>query len=259
MYVVDSDTLCFLEVNAAAIQQYGYSRQEFLRMRVTDIRPQEDVPKLLESLRRNNGLVVYRGQWRHRRKNGEIFDVEITTQEIPFAGRTAALAVARDITERCAAERKVAEHTAYLHALTENNPLGIVTVDANRKVQMCNPAFERLFGYPLSEIRGTELDSLLAPPGQRHDMVTLIGRAGAGEMVRAATKRRHRDGSLVDVQILGVPLVVNGKSLGSFGMYEDITSASARKMQSARRRRDTAAFSRTRWKASSNPHLQAAL
>ncbi len=223
MYVVDSDTLCFLEVNAAAIQQYGYSRQEFLRMRVTDIRPQEDVPKLLESLRRNNGLVVYRGQWRHRRKNGEIFDVEITTQEIPFAGRTAALAVARDITERCAAERKVAEHTAYLHALTENNPLGIVTVDANRKVQMCNPAFERLFGYPLSEIRGTELDSLLAPPGQRHDMVTLIGRAGAGEMVRAATKRRHRDGSLVDVQILGVPLVVNGKSLGSFGMYEDIT------------------------------------
>ncbi|MFY9691701.1 MAG: PAS domain S-box protein [Candidatus Acidiferrales bacterium] len=223
MYVVDSDTLCFLEVNAAAIQQYGYSRQEFLRMRVTDIRPQEDVPKLLESLRRNNGLVVCRGQWRHRRKNGEIFDVEITTQEIPFAGRTAALAVARDITERCAAERKVAEHTAYLHALTENNPLGIVTVDANRKVQMCNPAFERLFGYPLSEIRGTELDSLLAPPGQRHDMVTLIGRAGAGEMVRAATKRRHRDGSLVDVQILGVPLVVNGKSLGSFGMYEDIT------------------------------------
>jgi PAS domain S-box-containing protein len=223
MYVVDSETLCFLEVNAAAIQQYGYSREEFLGMRVTDIRPQEDVPKLLESLRRNGGLVAYRGHWRHRRKSGEIFDVEITTQAIPFAGRTAALAVAQDITERCAAEHKVAEHTAYLHALTDNNPLGIVTVDADRKVQMCNPAFERLFGYALSEIRGQVLDSLLAPAGQRHDMVTLIGRAGAGEVVRAAAKRRRRNGSLVDVQILGVPLVVNGKSIGSFGMYEDIT------------------------------------
>jgi PAS domain S-box-containing protein len=223
MYVVDSDTLCFLEVNAAAIQQYGYSREEFLRMRVTDIRPQEDVPKLLDWLRRNGGLVAYRGHWRHRRKNGEVFDVEITTQEIPFAGRTAALAVAQDITERCAAERKVAEHTAYLQALTENNPLGIVTVDAERKVQMCNPAFERLFGYPLVEIRGQLLDSLLAPPGQRSDMVTLIGRAAAGEVVRAAAKRRHRNGSLVDVQILGVPLVINGKAVGSFGMYEDVT------------------------------------
>ena len=223
MYVIDSDTLCFLEVNAAAIQQYGYTREEFLGMRVTDIRPREDVPRLLQSLRRNGGVVAYRGHWRHRRKNGEIFDVEITTQAIPFAGKNAALAVAQDITERLAAERKVAEHNAYLHALTDNNPLGIVTVDAERKVQMCNPAFERLFGYPLSEIRGKELDSLLAPPGERPDMVTLIGRAVAGEVVRAAAKRRRRDGALVDVQILGVPLVVNGKAIGSFGMYEDVT------------------------------------
>src|SRR5579862_7288261 len=223
MYVIDRDTLYFLEVNGAAIQQYGYTRQEFLGMRLTDIRPSEDVPRLLESVRQNERYVASRGEWRHRRKGGEVFDVEITSQAMPFAGKSAVLVVAQDITERSAAERKVAEHTAYLQALTENNPLGIVTVDADRKVQMCNPAFERLFGYSLSEIRDRELDSLLAPGGQREEMVTLIGRAGAGEVVRAAAKRRHRNGSLVDVRILGVPLIVNGKSLGCFGMYEDIT------------------------------------
>ena len=223
MYVIDGDTLCFLEVNAAAIQQYGYTREEFLRMRLTDIRPEEDVPRLLESVRKVKPFVAARGEWRHRRKNGELFDVEVTAQTMPFAGRTAVLAVALDITERLAAQRQIAEHTAYFQALTENNPLGIVTVNADRKVETCNPAFERLFGYPLSEIRGRALDSLLAPDGKRDEMVSLIGRAGSGEVVRAAAKRRRSDGSLVDVQILGVPLIVNGKSLGCFGMYEDIT------------------------------------
>jgi two-component system cell cycle sensor histidine kinase/response regulator CckA len=223
MYVIDSDTLCFLEVNAAAIQQYGYSREEFLGMCIKDIRPSEDVPRLLESIRQNGRSATSRGQWRHRRKNGEIFDVEINAQLMPFAGKTAVVTVAQDITKRCAIEREIAEHTAYLQALTQNNPLGIVTVDAHGKVRMCNPAFERLFGYPLSEIHGKVLDSLLAPTGEREEMVTLIARAGAGEVVRTAAKRRHRNGSLVDVQILGVPLVVDGKPVGSFGMYEDIT------------------------------------
>jgi len=223
MYVADSTTLCFLEVNAAAIQQYGYSREEFLRMRITDIRPPEDVPKFLEAVRQNGGPVACRGHWRHRRKNGEIFDVEITSQSMSFAGKAAGLVIAQDITERCVVERQVAQHTAYLHALTQNNPLGIVTVDAERRVQMCNPAFERLFGYALPEIRGKALDSLTAPDGQREEMIGLINRAGAGETVRTAAKRRRRDGSLVDVQILGVPLMVDGKNLGSFGMYEDVT------------------------------------
>jgi two-component system, cell cycle sensor histidine kinase and response regulator CckA len=96
-------------------------------------------------------------------------------------------------------------------------------VDAERRVQMCNPAFERLFGYPLPEIRGKVLDSVTAPAGQREEMAALIDRAGAGEVVRAAAKRRRRDGAIIDVQILGVPLVVNGKPVGSFGMYEDVT------------------------------------
>jgi two-component system, cell cycle sensor histidine kinase and response regulator CckA len=75
----------------------------------------------------------------------------------------------------------------------------------------------------LPEIRGVVLDSLTAPDGQREEMTSLMDRAGGGELVRVVAKRRRRDNSLVDVQILGVPLVVNGKPLGSFGIYEDIT------------------------------------
>jgi len=223
MYVCEVDSLRILEVNAAAIRSYGYSREELLSMRITDIRPPEDIPGLLKAISLHGGSVGSRGQWRHRRKNGEIFPVEVTSQRIQFAGHEAVLGVALDISERKAAEEKIEEHAAYVQALSENNPLAIVALDLGRRVQMCNPAFERLFGYSGEELQGKELDVLLAPSGRQDEMRGFLERAMAGEIVRAITKRRRRNGSLVDVQIIGVPLTVKGKLAGAFGMYEDIT------------------------------------
>jgi PAS domain S-box-containing protein len=116
-----------------------------------------------------------------------------------------------------------AAHSAYLQALTENNPLGIVVLDLQHRVLMCNPAFETLFGYRQSEILGAELDSLLAPGDLTKEAVALTRRSTAGNVVREKAKRLRSNGSLVDVQILGVPISADGKLVGSFGMYEDIT------------------------------------
>jgi PAS domain S-box-containing protein len=234
MYVFGRKSLRFLEVNSAAIKKYGYSREEFLKMRVTDIRPPEDVPHFLESVRKIGESLAFHGHWRHRRKDGELFDVEVTTQGIPFGGRKAILTVAQDISARRAADEKVAEHAAYLQALTEINPLAIVVLGADRRIQMCNPAFEVLFGYHMAEILGVELDGLLAPAELRHEATTLSERAESGEVVRANSMRRRSDGSLVDVRIIGVPLVVNGKRTGSFYMYEDISER--RRVEEAKRR-----------------------
>ena len=88
---------------------------------------------------------------------------------------------------------------------------------------MCNPAFETLFGYRQSEILGAELDSLLAPGELMKEAVALTRRSTAGNVVREKAKRLRSNGSLVDVQILGVPISADGKLVGSFGMYEDIT------------------------------------
>ena len=116
-----------------------------------------------------------------------------------------------------------AAQSAYLQALTENNPLGIVVLDLQHRVLMCNPAFETLFGYQQSEILGVELDSLLAPGELMKEAMALTRRSTAGNVVREKAKRLRRNGSLVDVQILGVPISADGKLVGSFGMYEDIT------------------------------------
>ena len=126
------------------------------------------------------------------------------------------------------------EHAAYLQALSENNPLGIVVLDLNGRVKMCNPAFERLFGYKAAEILGANLDSLLSPAEIAEEAARLTRRAAIGETVRATTQRQRRDGALVDVQIIGVPLVLAGERFGSFAMYEDISER--RHAEEAKRR-----------------------
>jgi PAS domain S-box-containing protein len=223
MYIANGETLQFLEVNAAAVSQYGYSREEFLRMKITDIRPPAEVPKLLDQVQRNGTAFAKLGHWWHRRKNGEVFEVDVTTKGISFAGQEAVLVVVQDISERRAAEQRLAEHAAYSSALTENSPLATVALDLNRRVRTCNPAFERLFGYSLAEISGKELETLIASRNDREEMLGYVRRVMSGDIVRAVSRRQRRDGSQVDVRIIGVPLIVNGKQTGTFGIYEDIT------------------------------------
>jgi two-component system, cell cycle sensor histidine kinase and response regulator CckA len=237
MYVCEVDSLQILEANAAAVGSYGYSRDEFLRMRITDFGAAEDIPRLLKFIESQGASVARRGPWTHRRKNGESFPVEVTAQRIQFAGHDAVLVVALDITERRAAEEKVAKHTAYIQGLSENNPLAIVALDLERRVQMCNPAFERLFGYSSEQLYGKVLDSLIGTSDRHGEMLDLVERAFEGEIVRASSKRRRRDGSLVDVRIIAVPLVISGKLAGAFGIYEDITEQC--RAQEAQRRAES--------------------
>lgn len=108
MWVVDSRTLAFLAVNEAAVRHYGYSREEFLSMTADQIRPTEDVSRLLhafEDQSRSYGQRV----WRHRKKNGELIDVEIASFSLQFDGRPARLGVVTDITERLKAEQRAQE------------------------------------------------------------------------------------------------------------------------------------------------------
>lgn len=97
MWVFDSETLCFLAVNEAAVRNYGYTENEFLGLTLYDIRPPEDIPALDHILLDQGDRPATDLPTRHRRKNGEIIPVEITANAIDFAGRPARLVLARDV------------------------------------------------------------------------------------------------------------------------------------------------------------------
>ncbi len=100
MWVFDIETLQFLEVNKAAIRQYGFTREEFLSMTIKDIRPEEDLPRFLESTTELSDQLSATEVWRHRRKDGQLLDVEINAHPITWDGRPGRLVLAYDITER---------------------------------------------------------------------------------------------------------------------------------------------------------------
>jgi two-component system, cell cycle sensor histidine kinase and response regulator CckA len=222
MFIFDRDTQRFLEANPAAIKLYGYSREEFLQLTTSDIRLARGTPEPLPDLGDARIKEVSRPHWRHRKKSGETLQVEITAHEIGFAGRPAVLEIAQDITARQNAEHAAAEHNAYLHALLQNLPLAVMVLDQDRRIQICNPAFEKLFGYRLSEIKNARPESLLTPPDRTTEVANVIKRVIAGEVVRVQTVRKRRDGQIVDVQALIVPLILNGNRIGSVGIYEDV-------------------------------------
>ena len=99
-WLFDKETLQFLEVNDKAVEQYGYSREEFLQLRLTDVRPESDIPLLEKKLERPWGAVIPPAVWRHKRKDGRVFEAEITSHDLEFGGRRATLVVAQDVTER---------------------------------------------------------------------------------------------------------------------------------------------------------------
>ncbi len=109
MWVYDPAKLRFLTVNEAAIRHYGYSRREFLGMTIKDIRPAEDVPALLADVKANRSTPTVTSVWRHRKKDGTLIDVEITSHEFQFGEHKTKLVLAKDITEQLHAEAQVCQ------------------------------------------------------------------------------------------------------------------------------------------------------
>src|ERR1051326_2795639 len=166
MWIFDSETLAFLDVNDAAIQHYGYSRDEFLDMTIRDIRPGQDVPALFTqqaNCTRGYGRYDPSVKWKHRTKDGSLIDVEITWHTFDFAGRPAKLVLAHDVTGRAKAEaesaRLFAENEDQRRRLNEIlssipsmvwestfNPAGGIPI-----ATFVNSYVEQMFGYTVEE------------------------------------------------------------------------------------------------------------
>src|SRR5260370_21103933 len=105
-WVYDRETLAILDVSQSALRNYGYSREEFLSLTIKDLHPSEDIPALLEKVASMSADIRGAGVWRHRKKDGNLIDVEITSHPIVYSGREARLVVATDITQRKRAEEE---------------------------------------------------------------------------------------------------------------------------------------------------------
>jgi len=111
----------------------------------------------------------------------------------------------------------------YFEDLVQNNPVAIVTMDLDFNITSCNPAFEELFGWREEEILGRNLDRLVNTEESLAEAAHYTEEAYDGAVIRGLGKRTRRDGTLVDVELAGVPVMVDGEQVGIMGLYHDIT------------------------------------
>ncbi len=155
---------------------------------------------------------------------------EVGTLTRAFNDMTAQLRESVETLEHRVEERtaELARQKSYFESLVEISPAAVVTMDRDERVTGWNPAAERLFGYAPDEVRGRRIDDLVMDTDAMREEGAGVARE-ALETGRATrlTRRVRKDGSRADVEIVMVPLVVDGEHTGFYAVYHDVTELQA--------------------------------
>lgn len=149
MWIIDATDYAFLDVNDRALEVYGYSREEFLKMTATDIRPEADRAAFLSMHRHADGehWNFNRGVWTHLRKDGTPIQVQVFAHEVFFGSNRARLILCNDVTEQKEAEEKLIASEERFRSLIENSAEGIALLDEHMNIIYRSPSSERITGY----------------------------------------------------------------------------------------------------------------
>jgi PAS domain S-box-containing protein len=211
MWVFDVQSLDFLEVNEAAVLHYGYSRSEFLSMTILDLRPTEEILAVRQSVSTRAVGRHDAERWWHRKRDGTVIDVEITSHDLCFCGRQAVLAQARDITERLRSEEQLRQSEERFSQAFRSSPLAItISTRAEGRYVDANEAFLRMIGLRWEEVVGfTAADlHIWAFPEDRRRILEVLDRDGRVNAM--ATVFHSRVSGERSIQLSVEPIQLNG-------------------------------------------------
>jgi len=237
LYVFDVQTFRFLEINEATEMQYGYTRDEFLRMSLLDIRPPEERSRFLAL---NHSIadtsIHYWGRWKHLRKDGQTLIVEIFTHPVVFQGRDARLTYVRDVTAMVQAQEQLEELGNKLQAIINSTDDAIWAIDEHYRLLVCNQAFASIVQQRTG--RAVQIGQGLSIPDydnpqQANRWMDAYRRALAGEKVefeesdvlQPGEKPRYAHVSMHPI------LDANQKVIGAACILHDITSLKKHEIQ----------------------------
>jgi PAS domain S-box-containing protein len=223
MWLFDRHSLRFLSVNQAAVQTYGYSSEEFLRLPVLDILPEGDRRLAREMAFSRSCVMDKTTEWRHRKKNGEIIDVEVTSHELRFHGADAVLVLAHEVTERKKSERKLRESEEKFSTAFRASPFAITisTLEDGRYIDV-NEAFTRMLGFSREEVIGktsTEL-RIWGNSEYRTELLEAIRKSGKSGLMQV--QLRTRSGEIRAAEI-SAEIMKLGDTVCLLGLTHDIT------------------------------------
>jgi len=210
------------EANQQFAEMLGYSPEEVAQLHVWDWDTQWTREQLLEMIQSIDAAGDHFETY-HRRKDGTVYDVEISTNGAVCAGQKLVFCVCRDITERKRAEEELERQKAYFQQLFDNSPDAIAWLDDADKVVTTNKGFEMLFGYRAEEAKGRFINDIVVPEDRIKEASAMSRAALNHAELRKERVRKRKDGSLVDVDTFGYPIRFGNKAVGIFAIYSDIS------------------------------------
>lgn len=179
------------------------------------------VIKRMEHIRQGESLPMM--EEKYVRMDGQVIDVETIGIPFTYNGVAANQIIVRDITERKRTEAISKKNETLFTQLFNSTPMGLVMLDEYGKVELVNNGFQQMFGYRVQELRGKSINDFIVPENLVNEGIDLNNIIAANEIVSVVTKRQHRNGHLVDVLIYGVPVLLDNRTIGIYGVYVDIT------------------------------------
>ena len=247
MWVFDRQTLRFLAVNEAAIAHYGFLREEFLAMTIKDIRPPEDIPKLEHALSQAGAGLDAAGIWRHRKKDGSVIHVEITSHPIDFSGRASELVLLNDVTEKIRAQEQLRLQGTALESAANS----IMITDEKGKIIWINRAFSETTGYSFAEVLGQNPRLLKSGKQKQEFYKDMWETILAGKMWRNTIVNRRKDGSLTREDMTITPISNDAGEIKNFvAIKQDITKLDQALAEVRTKNEELAGMTQQLWQAS---------
>ncbi len=215
---IDNDGKILL-LEGKNLENIGIRKNEFIGKNIFNILPYENAflarIKTIFIKEENTSLIEV---------NSRHFDVFYTYLRNANDEAAGILCNAKDITDEIRVKEELQNQKAYFSQLFDNSPEGIVILDKNDIIINVNKGFEDLFGYTLNEVKGKFINEIIVPDKLAEEATDLSDNVRSGETIKHETERKHKDGSIIQVSVLGYSINFSDNNKGVYGIYRDITN-----------------------------------
>lgn len=209
--VCEKENLKFLDVNDAALNLYGYKKEEFLQMDLTDLYSAEDIQLLLDSSSANVREGAFHGPYKHKRKDGTTIFVEMSRYRVKYQNHEAHFNVVRNITDRLETDRR---NKSYKSAFENSDDLIFLT-DSSGFIKSINHPVTKILGFTKNDMLNASFASY-ASDEERSQVNLSIFQSNKKEDFSISLHLKKIDGSLLPVDFIISPILDSNKETDSF-------------------------------------------